>query len=384
MTGVSACEEGFDLTRAFADVKMNDPKLGPIIQVLRGLESAISTHKDLAEAKEAFEAAGSIDLSDKEKSETELVRLEALFTHALMLYCRAVHSSSKARVKLDVLGSYSEEQKLSHKSVVALRDQVVAHFGKGIDIAGGPWNEDHVVLWRGRGRYTYSYPSRRAAHKSRVANALCELIDAATDRIVAYAIDRQNRLMTLLNPLLATDSEVQRRIAVHRFDEHEFFGKAMPLGGRSGLRLRRNKGELRCRIADGPHLGMTSRLLSVRQGSPADTLAGRQLSHRWRSELPFRNQPPTTKPSLQFPAQRLWVIWARKLPNFSKLESGRDDFCRRQTAELRHSSRMTACADLSRNCLEARAGIEPACADLQSAASPLRHRAADQRGEMGR
>ena len=30
---------------------------------------------------------------------------------------------------------------------------------------------------------------------------------------------------------------------------------------------------------------------------------------------------------------------------------------------------------LNRICLEARAGIEPACKDLQSSASPLRHRA---------
>ena len=33
---------------------------------------------------------------------------------------------------------------------------------------------------------------------------------------------------------------------------------------------------------------------------------------------------------------------------------------------------------LNRICLEARAGIEPACKDLQSSASPLRHRAPKQ------
>ena len=33
---------------------------------------------------------------------------------------------------------------------------------------------------------------------------------------------------------------------------------------------------------------------------------------------------------------------------------------------------------LSVRCVEARAGIEPACKDLQSSASPLRHRAPEQ------
>jgi len=77
-----------------------------------------------------------------------------------------------------------------------------------------------------------------------------------------------------------------------------------------------------------------------------------QLSHRWCPELPYRNRALTTKPSLQFCVQRLWVIWAIKLPNSSKSKSGRDNFCLQNPAELRHSGRMTARARLSRSCLE--------------------------------
>ncbi len=42
---------------------------------------------------------------------------------------------------------------------------------------------------------------------------------------------------------------------------------------------------------------------------------------------------------------------------------------------LRHFWRAVIYVGVSRNWLEARAGIEPACKDLQSSASPLRHRA---------
>ena len=48
----------------------------------------------------------------------------------------------------------------------------------------------------------------------------------------------------------------------------------------------------------------------------------------------------------------------------------------RVQAKLRHFWRGRIDLGISYNCLEARAGIEPACTDLQSATSPLRHRAA--------
>lgn len=225
-----ADKEGFDLTRAFADLAINDPKHGPIVQTLRGLESAVSIHHDLVEAKEALEVAGSLDISRNGHSAGELVQLEALFTHALMLYCRAVHSSTHARLKLDVLGRYTAEEKRNHKILVALRDQVVAHFGKGLDLTGGPWNEDHVVLWRHRGRYSYTYPSRRTAHKGKIAGMLMELLDTAIARIIVYGTDKQDRLMALLNPLLDTDDALREMVMAHPFDIIGFFGKQIPPG----------------------------------------------------------------------------------------------------------------------------------------------------------
>ncbi len=77
-------------------------------------------------------------------------------------------------------------------------------------------------------------------------------------------------------------------------------------------------------------------------------------------------------PSLQNSAQRLW-------PNETRFRT--EMKCCGDTGELRKSqkTRRFSLPNLYvavwQICLEARAGIEPACEDLQSSTSPLRHRA---------
>lgn len=223
---------GFDLTEAFQSCPINDPIYGSIVQALRALESVVSIHKDLAEAKAAIDAGATLEITDglTARSPAEFVKLEALFVHVIMLYCKAVHSSTKARTKFDVLERYSAEQREAHLAVVNLRDRVIAHFGQGRDEVSGPWIEDHIVLWRDGGKYSYSYPSKRAASKGSVARSLYELIPVAIARIEEYGSARQDKLMTLLKEGMDRNPRLRELIERHPFDEVTFFGAPTPVG----------------------------------------------------------------------------------------------------------------------------------------------------------
>lgn len=227
----------YDLTEAFAGVAINDPRLGPVVQALRSLEAVTAIHADLREANGAMDTAARLapGLADADEHPQDQLIAEALFVHALMLYCRAVHSSSKTRKRMDVVGSFSPEVLRAHREVTALRDGVIAHYGPGASYpGGGHWTQDRVVLHRQAHGFALSYPSLRAATKGSVNQALITVIEAATERVLAYGTEKQNRLMLVLRERFASDASVKGLLEAHHFDEVAFFGKPNPPGSEDG------------------------------------------------------------------------------------------------------------------------------------------------------
>lgn len=223
----------YDLTQAFAGVAINDPHFGPVAQALRSLEAVTAIHADLREAKRAMETAARLtpSVADADERPEDQLIVEALFVHAVMLYCRAVHSSSKTRKRMDVVGSFSSEVRRAHLEVTALRDSVIAHYGQGVSYPGGGlWTQDHVVLHRRPHGFAFSYPSLRAATKGSVNQALITVIEAATMRVVAYGTEKQDRLMLVLRDRFAADPKLKVLVEGHRFDEVAFFGRSNPPG----------------------------------------------------------------------------------------------------------------------------------------------------------
>ena len=94
----------------------------------------------------------------------------------------------------------------------------------------------------------------------------------------------------------------------------------------------------------------------------------------WGSPRPSKTEA-FSKPSQAHCAQRLWV----KSDGFGPIFVSAETVWRCQRREKRPETRAfrvgSVGGDLANQCVEARAGIEPAYTDLQSAASPLRHRA---------
>src|ERR1700692_551877 len=186
----------FDLSAALINVPIQDPRYGAVVRSLRNIEAVSAILADLREAKQALELAGKMS-PEPQKSPIAgdgPLLSEALFVHALMLYCRALHSSTKHRHKIDVLGRYNSDQRRKHKSITNLRDTVIAHYGTGGDAHPVPWITDHVVLRLDdqTGSIGFSYPHRRAALKADTSEALIELVEVSIGCMIQSGTEKQD------------------------------------------------------------------------------------------------------------------------------------------------------------------------------------------------
>lgn len=182
----------FDLTALFKNASLKNGPYVEAVRLLRNIEASRSKYTELKEAREQFEAGnvlGDRKLPKLESQQTAII-VEALFVHAIILYCRAVHSSSKSRRSIDIIGALNSSQRLMHKKVTSLRDQVLAHYGRGESQPAGPWVDDRVVLQLRNEDVFLSYPSMRAAHKAQVARELLELIDAGLQYLERYSFQK--------------------------------------------------------------------------------------------------------------------------------------------------------------------------------------------------
>ena len=229
----------FDLTLAFANASLKDGRFVQLVRALRNLEASLSIRADLEEAKQAIDACRALPLDPASRAPTESgqIFMEAAFTHALMLYCRAVHSSTKTRHKIDVLGSFTPELKALHSNITALRDNVVAHYGRGDNQVGGPWNHDHVVLRTNNFGFEFSYPHMRTASKAAVVQSLLTLIEKSLARMMEYGTSKQHELAGLVRAALQQDDDFINTVSCHPFSEETFFGFSHPPGSSSRFTL---------------------------------------------------------------------------------------------------------------------------------------------------
>lgn len=221
----------FDLTAVFEGYSIRDGKYVEIVRLLRNLEASRSKFNELNEAREQFEAADALGHWQDPKlgSRETAIIVEALFVHSIILYCRAAHSSSKARHNINILGALNASQKKTHLAITTLRDQVLAHYGKGESNPSGLWVNDRVVLQEREDEIFFSYPSMRAGHKAKMARELVELIEVGLAYLERYSQKKVGELADLLRPLLTT-SEFRKLIEKHPFNELEFFGRTNTLG----------------------------------------------------------------------------------------------------------------------------------------------------------
>ncbi|QHD69614.1 hypothetical protein GS397_22945 [Sphingobium yanoikuyae] len=138
--------ELFDL-HALIQCHADDPDLCELAMRVRSAVSAVSVRSDLKRAMEMMSACKALSrMAQTASSEQAIDRegaatIQALFTQALVLYCRATHSGSKGRHKLQITNHLNPELRIIHDRVTDLRDRYLMHFE---DSSG--WEEHRAVL----------------------------------------------------------------------------------------------------------------------------------------------------------------------------------------------------------------------------------------------
>jgi hypothetical protein len=156
--------ELFDL-HALIQCHADDPDFSEVAKRVHSAVSAISVRSDLKRATEMMSACKALSRMaqsttpeggiDREGAAT----IQALFTQALVLYCRATHSGSKGRHKLQITNHLDPELRILHDRVTDLRDRYLMHFE---DSSG--WEEHRAVLAVNidEGMMALSYPHASA------------------------------------------------------------------------------------------------------------------------------------------------------------------------------------------------------------------------------
>lgn len=218
----------FNLTRALSGLERSDAKFGALVRAIRNVDSGRSRQIDLEEAKEAIDVAkqhgeSEID-NDAALPKSFWVIAEALFVHALLLYCKAAHSDSKERGRVDVLGHIPKERRADHQYITRLRDTVYAHYGTGDRNQPDPWlNEFTVMHLQPEGAHL-SHPSMRSATKAEAYRKLSYLVDTALAYMNSYVTEWGEVLFEEFEKY-KDDPFILAALPLHRFDENEFFGR---------------------------------------------------------------------------------------------------------------------------------------------------------------
>jgi hypothetical protein len=226
----------FDLT-LLADQLRVDRRHDALVKAIDLVAGANSVRLDLDEAANAL--ANVRALLDGSVGPIAPERLpwliEALQTHAVMLYCRATHTQPADRRLATGPGKLDQAQREARRHVTNLRDKVIAHFGEGGDQPQGNWVADRVVL-QTEPVVHCSFPTARAGYKAHILNDLALLVaiaQAHCEKVFGARCDEVLRRIELARQDPAFDAKLE----AHGFDEQSFFGASRSPGSPSTVEV---------------------------------------------------------------------------------------------------------------------------------------------------
>ncbi|RWQ37047.1 MAG: hypothetical protein EOS20_13270 [Mesorhizobium sp.] len=211
-------------------------------------------HEDLIRAIKVFYAAESVELDlmdvaasvkllediDKAAAEETSHIGNALLTHAVIVYARATHTTSRSRFNAGVTGAYDGALKAKHLEMVELRDQCLAHFGPGKD----RWYDERIIYTEAATGDGLTATYSRTNFSRAVIENLDALLAAAIPFVKARQHDRADELGRVLHE---SDKQTWELIDKHPFDMEAFFKTP----GMNAKGLGRSRLHAQC-LANGP------------------------------------------------------------------------------------------------------------------------------------
>jgi hypothetical protein len=219
----------FDLVRLARDLQAERRHPGLVEAVERAaaigttrddLRVALASLEHIARIQDARTNGGAptIDAHDT-------LIMGALFTQAVILYARAT-TTKGARRKLLGEARLSASDRATHKEAMRLRDEAIAHFGRGEGLAEGPIAREAVLfsLFAGEGRQgiqvgTYTV---RAQHKVAFSARLAALLKTRLGEIMARAQPLFDAVRDAFEEAGAEDPALRAAIGDYVFDVEAF------------------------------------------------------------------------------------------------------------------------------------------------------------------
>lgn len=224
-------QQYIDLT-TLADRLGSDRRYGRFVNLVRRCDALASISLDLKAAE------NSLDLLSEVMTETHTAAApqtnpnqtgkaaltgSALFNNAVISYSRAMHSRPIDRFKFCFLDSYTTEQKAIHRRTAKIRDQVIAHFGRGSAETGGGWVEERIVLRLAGEIASFSNPNKRYNYKAQDALALQSIARRALEIAGEKRDADQLLLLRETERLMSSEAHFAAAFGTCLFDPAAFF-----------------------------------------------------------------------------------------------------------------------------------------------------------------
>lgn len=170
-------------------------------RVLAGkIQRACELHSlsvDLAMALEALDAFDKLLGGAIEDFDTDALK-SALLNNAIILYARATKTDSRIRRPFDVRPRLTDAQKTTHDELVKLRDDAVAHFGSGGNLAG-EWQSSLLVLQFKDGIGRLGAITKRQTFDGNLAHRLRKQLEVVHEILRAIALEKLDEATEALN-----------------------------------------------------------------------------------------------------------------------------------------------------------------------------------------
>ncbi|MBY5850585.1 hypothetical protein [Rhizobium ruizarguesonis] len=217
-------KKAFDLT-ALADEferrkNAGDNRFEKYRVLIEEFEAAASILRDLRAAEASLRTLEAIQLTP----EMRVDFAQALFTHAVLCYCRATVSETNARRRINVdTKAFTPEQFKKHLDIKNLRSTAMAHYHKGLGKHGDIWVHDKVAMRPVDGRLSSIDIFKRTNYRADAAHDLFELLTVAISYVSSERMRRKTSLDEAIAVAITKDEAFVERLKAHSFDPDVFF-----------------------------------------------------------------------------------------------------------------------------------------------------------------
>lgn len=216
----------FDLT-ALRE-KLTQDRYKQLVKLIDLVAAHAAVQMDLQQARFCLAQLHQIEmtLGDQSRfSDTIGIVTQSLFMNAIFHYTRAIHSKPTNRLRVNVENRFTTEQKMMHRTLTKLRDQCLAHYGRGALSADEFWVDDRVIYVPGEAE-PIQYPFVRVHHQSLIDHGLMDLLDTAGPAIIEARAKLARQLVNEIEALRVSDSHFTDVLQQCGFDVVAFHGRA--------------------------------------------------------------------------------------------------------------------------------------------------------------